>query len=148
MGAQATWKERAGGEAPRKDKVRLGGPPMSRDLQPPHGPRQQRKQEASQNRPGAAARRHFPAPTIWLNRGGRAAGGRGRGGGAWMGSPRAKQTPTVTQRLCLPGSPSSSADSQDSAVKARVLAMRDMSQVRLREVKRLIQGHTAGKRQS
>lgn len=65
-----------------------------------------------------------------------------------MGSRRAKQTPTITQRLCLPGSPSSSADSHDSAAKARVLATREMSQVRLREVKRLVQGHTAGQRQS
>ena len=54
------WKERAGGEESGKDKVQLGVPPVSRDLQPPHGPRQQRKQEASQNRPGACSSAAFP----------------------------------------------------------------------------------------
>lgn len=38
-----------------KGKVQLCAHPVSRDPQPPHGPRQERKQEASQNRPGACS---------------------------------------------------------------------------------------------
>lgn len=111
MGAQAMWKERAGGEESGKDKVQLGVPPVSRDLQPPHGPRQQRKQEASQNRPGACSSAAFPCshhlaePGQEERQGVGGAGGRVWGERRVDGLPRARQMPTITQRLSLPGWP-------------------------------------------
>lgn len=108
------WKERAGGEEPGKDKVQLGVPPVSRDLQPPHGPRQQRKQEASQNRPGACSSAAFPCshhlaePGQEERQGVGGAGGRVWGKRRVDGLPRARQTDAhhhpapLPARLALP----------------------------------------------
>ena len=93
MGAQATWKERAGGKEPGKDTVRLGVPPVRETCSHHMAPGSRGNRRLLKIDQERAAQRHFPAPTIWLSLGrkrGKGVGGRGAGGGGssvWMGSP-------------------------------------------------------------